>query len=159
MMSGVLLGPLGPISSGYTWVLLVQWHLGAPGSFWSNGVRVLLGPRGESTCLTALELRMPISSLPCECFQKRSIFVIPPVAIFIIPPGAIFVIPPVAIFIIPPGAIFVIPPVAIFIIPPGAIFVIPPVAIFIIPPGSIFVIPPGAIFVILLAMISGSPFP
>ncbi|KAL6093758.1 hypothetical protein STEG23_003831 [Scotinomys teguina] len=32
MMSGVLLGPLGPISFGYTWVLLVQWRPGAPGS-------------------------------------------------------------------------------------------------------------------------------
>ncbi|KAL6091869.1 hypothetical protein STEG23_000457 [Scotinomys teguina] len=45
MKSGVLLGPLVPISSDYTCVLLVQWRLGAPGSFWSGGYRVLLGPR------------------------------------------------------------------------------------------------------------------
>ncbi|KAL6077799.1 hypothetical protein STEG23_020791 [Scotinomys teguina] len=49
MTSGVLLGPLVPISSGYTCVLLVQWRLGASGSFWSNGIRVLLGPKGNNT--------------------------------------------------------------------------------------------------------------
>ncbi|KAL6034790.1 hypothetical protein STEG23_001558, partial [Scotinomys teguina] len=46
MTSGVFLGPLGPISSGYTWVLLVQWRLGTPGSFWSNGILVLLRSSG-----------------------------------------------------------------------------------------------------------------